>query len=66
MGITRETAERIVKGITDKIETNTADMNDWAEFWGFTVDEYEEPEKLDWLLCWKVTWLASSLNAGAA
>lgn len=40
--MTRETAERIVKGIADKIEANTADMNDWAEFWGFTVDEYEE------------------------
>ena len=40
--MTKETAERIVKGITDKIENNTADINDWAEFWGFTVDEYEE------------------------
>lgn len=40
--MTKETVERIVKGITDKIEANTADMNGWAEFWGFTVDEYEE------------------------
>lgn len=38
----REVAEKIVKGITDKIECNTADIDDWAEFWGFTREEYEE------------------------
>lgn len=40
--MTREIAKRIVKGITDKIECNTADIDDWAEFWGFTREEYEE------------------------
>ena len=40
--MTREVAEKIVRGITDKIECNTADMHDWAEFWGFTIEEYEE------------------------
>ena len=40
--MTRKIVERIVKGITDKIEANTADMDDWAEFWGFTIDEYED------------------------
>lgn len=38
----KEVAEKIVKGITDKIECNTADIDDWAEFWGFTREEYEE------------------------
>ena len=27
----KEVAEKIVKGITDKIECNTADIDDWAE-----------------------------------
>lgn len=40
--MTREVAEKIVRGITDKIECNTADIDDWAEFWGFTREEYEE------------------------
>lgn len=40
--MTREIAEKIVKGITDKIECNTADIDDWAEFWGFTREEYED------------------------
>lgn len=40
--MTRKVAKRIVKGITDKIECNTADIDDWAEFWGFTREEYEE------------------------
>ena len=40
--MTIETAQKIVKGITDKIECNTADIDDWAEFWGFTREEYEE------------------------
>ena len=40
--MTKEIAKRIVKGITDKIECNTADIDDWAEFWGFTREEYEE------------------------
>ena len=40
--MTREIAKRIVKGITDKIECNTADIDDWAEFWGFSREEYEE------------------------
>ena len=38
----KEVAEKIVKGITDKIECNTVDIDDWAEFWGFTREEYEE------------------------
>jgi hypothetical protein len=40
--MTNEIAEKIVKGITDKIECNTADIDDWAAFWGFTREEYEE------------------------
>ena len=40
--MTRKIAEKIVKGITDKIECNTADIDDWAEFWGFTREDYEE------------------------
>ncbi len=40
--MTREVAEKIVRGITDKIECNTADIDDWAEFWGFTRVDYEE------------------------
>lgn len=40
--MTKKIAEKIVKGITDKIECNTADIDDWAEFWGFTRTEYEE------------------------
>lgn len=40
--MTKEVAQKIVKGITDKIECNTADIDDWAEFWGFTKEEYEE------------------------
>ncbi len=40
--MTKEVAEKIVSGITDKIECNTADIDDWAEFWGFTREEYEE------------------------
>lgn len=40
--MTREKAEKIVKGITDKIECNTVDIDEWAEFWGFTREEYEE------------------------
>lgn len=40
--MTKEVAEKIVRGITDKIECNTADIDDWAEFWGFTRGEYEE------------------------
>ena len=40
--MTREEAEKIVRGITDKIECNTADIDDWAELWGFTKEEYEE------------------------
>lgn len=40
--MTREVAEKIARGITDKIECNTADIDDWANFWGFTREEYEE------------------------
>ena len=40
--MTREVAEKIARGIADKIECNTADIDDWAEFWGFTREEYEE------------------------
>lgn len=40
--MTKEIAEKIVRGITDKIECNTVDIDDWAEFWGFTREEYEE------------------------
>ena len=40
--MTREVAEKIARGIIDKIECNTADIDDWAEFWGFTREEYEE------------------------
>ena len=39
--MTREEAKSIVRGITDKIEATT-DIDDWAEFWGFTRDDYEE------------------------
>lgn len=39
--MTKEKAEKIVRGIEDKIEATT-DIDDWAEFWGFTRDEYEE------------------------
>lgn len=35
-------AEKIARGITDKIECNTVDIDDWAEFWGFTREEYEK------------------------
>ena len=42
MGITIKKAKAIVKGITDKIDCNTVDIDDWAEFWGFTREEYEE------------------------
>lgn len=40
--MTKKIAEKIVRGIKDKIEANTVDMDDWAKFWGFTVDEYED------------------------
>lgn len=40
--MTKKIVKKIVKGITDKIECNTADIDDWAEFWGFTREEYEE------------------------
>lgn len=40
--MTKEIATRIVKGITDKIKFNTIDIDDWAEFRGFTREEYEE------------------------
>ena len=40
--MTREIAKKIARGITDKIECNTADIDDWAEFWGFTREEYEK------------------------
>jgi uncharacterized protein YPO0396 len=40
--MTREVAEKIARGIADKIECNTVDIDDWAEFWGFTREEYEE------------------------
>lgn len=40
--MTKEVAEKIVKGITDKIKCNTVDIDDWAKFWGFTREEYEE------------------------
>lgn len=36
-----ELTKNIVRGITDKIEATT-DIDDWAEFWGFTRDDYEE------------------------
>lgn len=35
-------AEKIAKGIIDIIECNTVDIDEWAEFWGFTREEYEE------------------------
>lgn len=38
----KEVAKKIVRGITDKIECNTVDIDDWAEFWGFTREEYED------------------------
>jgi cell division septum initiation protein DivIVA len=40
--MTKKVAEKIVRGIQDKIDCNTADIDDWAEFWGFTREEYEE------------------------
>ena len=40
--MTKEVAKKIARGIADKIECNTADIDDWAEFWGFTQDDYEE------------------------
>ena len=40
--MTKEVAEKIVNGIIDKIECNVVDIDDWAEFWGFTREEYEE------------------------
>lgn len=40
--MTGERAEKIRKGIDDKISCNTVDMEEWAEFWGFTEDEYDE------------------------
>lgn len=42
MEMTIKKAKAIVKGITDKIDCNTVDIDDWAEFWGFTREEYEE------------------------
>lgn len=38
----RAKAEKIRKGIEDKIRCNTVDMEEWAKFWGFTEDEYDE------------------------
>lgn len=40
--MTRAKAEKIKKGIDDKIRKTTVDMEWWAYFWGFTVGEYEE------------------------
>jgi hypothetical protein len=40
--MTKEKFENIVRGITDKIESTTVDIDDWAEFWGFTREDYEE------------------------
>jgi len=40
--MTKEKIENIVRGITDKIESATVDIDDWAEFWGFTREDYEE------------------------
>ena len=40
--MTKEIAKKVAKGIADKIECNTADIDDWAEFWGFTKEDYEE------------------------
>jgi len=40
--MTIKKAKAIVKGITDKIDCNTVDIDDWAEFWGFIREEYEE------------------------
>ena len=40
--MTNEVAEKIERAITDKIECNTVDIDDWAEFWGFTREEYED------------------------
>ena len=39
--MTLDEAKSIVRGITDKIEATT-DIDDWADFWGFTRDDYEE------------------------
>lgn len=39
--ITEDTAKNIIKGITDKIEATT-DIDEWAEFWRFTREDYEE------------------------
>lgn len=40
--MTREKAEKIARGIENKIECCAADIDGWAEFWGFTREEYEE------------------------
>ena len=40
--MTKKVAEKIKRGIIDKIECNTADIDDWAKFWGFTREEYED------------------------
>ena len=40
--MTRTKAEKIRRGIEDKISCNTVDMEEWAEFWGFSEDEYDE------------------------
>lgn len=40
--MTRTKVEKIRKGIEDKIRCNTVDMEEWAEYWGFTEDEYDE------------------------
>jgi predicted DNA-binding protein YlxM (UPF0122 family) len=40
--MTKEVAKKIAKGIADKIECNTSDIDDWAKFWGFTQEDYEE------------------------
>lgn len=40
--MTKAKAEKIKRGIDDKISCNTVDMEEWAEFWGFTEDEYDE------------------------
>lgn len=40
--MTKAKAEKIRKGIEDKIGKTTVDMEWWAYFRGFTVDEYEE------------------------
>ena len=40
--MTRAKAEKIKRGIDNKIRKTTVDMEWWAYVWGFTVDEYEE------------------------